>query len=136
MHTKRQRRGQMLVEFALMLSLLMVLLFGIIQYGLYMNALVTLNHISREGARYAAVHPETDSAITSYIQSITPSSIGYSNMIVGISPAEGSATRVTGNPISVTLTYNMQRKMFLPSNFLGVPIMSKTVRVKTSMVIE
>lgn len=115
---------------------MVVLVFTTIQYGLYMNAQTTLTHLSREGARYAAVHPATDSAILTYLQSITPSTIGYSNMIVSISPAQGSSTRVTGNPIYVKLTYDMKKKMFLPANFLGVPIFNKTCMVKTTMVIE
>lgn len=51
----RERRGAALVEFALLISLLLVLLFGIIDFG---RALFTANNLTaaaREGARYAAV---------------------------------------------------------------------------------
>jgi len=126
----------MLVEFALILSLLCVLLMGIIQYGLYMNAQVTLAHLSREAARYAAVHPAYNSDVLTYLQSITPSSVPYNDLVVSITPSEGNSQRVMGNPIAVTLTYDMRKKMFLPANFLGVPIFNKTYSVKTSMVIE
>src|SRR5512145_1569670 len=47
----RARRGQSLVEFALVLPLLAVLLFAIIQYGLIFNAYMTLRHGAHVTAR-------------------------------------------------------------------------------------
>jgi len=49
-------RGQTLVEFALVLPIIVILLFGIIDFGLMLNHRITLQHAVREGARYAAVH--------------------------------------------------------------------------------
>jgi Flp pilus assembly protein TadG len=55
MESERNRRGAVAVEFALVLPLLMMLVFGIIDFG---RAYYTLNQVIssvREGARYAAV---------------------------------------------------------------------------------
>lgn len=53
---KRHRlSGQALVEFALVLPLLMLLIFGIISYGLYINANVTVQEAARIGARTLAL---------------------------------------------------------------------------------
>ena len=49
-------RGQTLVEFALIFPIIVILLFGIIDFGLMLNHRITLQHAVREGARYAAVH--------------------------------------------------------------------------------
>jgi len=49
-------RGQTLVEFALVFPIIVILLFGIIDFGLMLNHRITLEHAVREGARYAAVH--------------------------------------------------------------------------------
>lgn len=49
------RRGQALVEFALVAPLLLLLLFAIISLGLYINAQVTLQQAARIGARDAAI---------------------------------------------------------------------------------
>ncbi|MCL8208457.1 MAG: pilus assembly protein [Actinomycetia bacterium] len=49
------RRGQALVEFALVLPLLALLLLGIITFGLYLNANVTVEQAARIGARAAAI---------------------------------------------------------------------------------
>ncbi len=48
-------RGQAMVEFALVLPILLLLVLGIISYGLYINANVTLQQAARIGARAASV---------------------------------------------------------------------------------
>jgi hypothetical protein len=52
----RDESGQNLVEFALLLPILLILLMGIMQFGLIFNAYVTLNNAVREGARQASVY--------------------------------------------------------------------------------
>jgi Flp pilus assembly protein TadG len=49
------RRGAALLEFALLLSLLLILLFGIIDFGRVLFTANNLTAAAREGARYAAV---------------------------------------------------------------------------------
>ncbi len=49
------RRGQALVEFALILPLLLLVLLAIISYGLFINADVTVQQAARIGARSAAL---------------------------------------------------------------------------------
>src|SRR5919109_2383281 len=51
----REEKGQTLVEFALVLPILCVLLFGIIQFGTVFNNWVTLTDATRAGARKAVV---------------------------------------------------------------------------------
>lgn len=133
---RQRQRGATLIEFALVVTFLLILSLLIVQYGVIMNTAITLSHLSREGARYAAVHPTSDAAIRSYIQTVTPGLVRYSDMTITISPAEGSSSRSSGNPISVTISYNMQRKLFLPSTFFGIPIFSPTYSTKATMLIE
>lgn len=49
-------RGQGLVEFALVVTPLLLLLLGIIQFGLIFNAYVTLTNASREAARMGSIY--------------------------------------------------------------------------------
>jgi Flp pilus assembly protein TadG len=51
----RDERGSAAVEFALVLPLLLMLVFGIIDFGRMYNAKITLNEAAREGARSAAL---------------------------------------------------------------------------------
>lgn len=52
---RRSQRGQSLVEFALVLPILLILLLGIVDFGMGLRAYVTLTNATREGARFAAV---------------------------------------------------------------------------------
>jgi Flp pilus assembly protein TadG len=51
----RSERGQTMTEFALVLPLMVVLLFGIIQFGITFNDYITLTDAVRAGARKGAV---------------------------------------------------------------------------------
>ncbi len=54
--SRLRERGQSVPEFALILTPLMLLLMGILQMGLVLNAYVTLSNASREGARAASIY--------------------------------------------------------------------------------
>jgi Flp pilus assembly protein TadG len=51
----RREHGQTMTEFALVLPLLVLLLFGVIQFGIAFNNYITLTDAVRVGARKAAV---------------------------------------------------------------------------------
>jgi Flp pilus assembly protein TadG len=53
--TKKQESGQSLVEFALVLPIFVVLLFGIMEFGRLWETTNVLTSAAREGARVAAV---------------------------------------------------------------------------------
>jgi hypothetical protein len=55
----RHRRGQALVEFALVFPLFLMVLFSVISFGLYIFYNQQLANAAREAARYAAVHSST-----------------------------------------------------------------------------
>jgi len=54
--TRRRRRAQALVEFALVVPWFFLLLFGIIEAGRFIFYYESLSHATREGARYAIVN--------------------------------------------------------------------------------
>jgi hypothetical protein len=55
---RRSERGQSLVEFAFVIPLLVILVFGIIDFGMALRAYITVTQATREGARYASVGNE------------------------------------------------------------------------------
>ncbi len=65
-HSKRMRRGAATVEAALVLPILLMFLFGILEYGRYVMTLQAMTNAAREGARYAAAHtnPITIAGVT------------------------------------------------------------------------
>jgi len=64
---QRLRRGAAAVEAALVLPVVVVLLFGILEYGRYLMTLQVLTNAAREGAHYALTHtqPVTIAGVTS-----------------------------------------------------------------------
>ena len=57
----RDKKGQSLIEFALVLPILLLVLFAIIEFGLAIMTANVLHTASREGARLAAVKTMADS---------------------------------------------------------------------------
>jgi Flp pilus assembly protein TadG len=51
----RRRRGQSLLEFALVVPVLLVILLGIIEFGWYIKNQLTISNATREGARIASI---------------------------------------------------------------------------------
>lgn len=56
---RRRRRGQALVEFALVFPIAMSVIFGIIVFGMWVFYQQQLTNVAREGARFAAIHSST-----------------------------------------------------------------------------
>jgi Flp pilus assembly protein TadG len=54
---RRREGGQTLLEFALVIGLLLLLVFGIIDFARAFFAFATMSNGVREGARYGIVHP-------------------------------------------------------------------------------
>jgi len=50
--------GQSLIEFALIAPIIILFLFGLVDFGLFLNQRIGEQHAVREGARYAAVSPD------------------------------------------------------------------------------
>jgi Flp pilus assembly protein TadG len=56
--SRRARRGGAVVEAALVLPVVLMFLFGILEYGRYVMMLQVLTNAAREGARYAQIHTQ------------------------------------------------------------------------------
>lgn len=101
--TRRSESGASAVEFALLLPVLMMILFGIIEFGLALYRQAILTNASREGARLGIVQS---------IPAITNGQINVAidNYLTAAGIPPGNVTRaivaggVTGTPVTVTLT--------------------------------
>src|SRR4029450_9913364 len=61
--SRRDDRGAVAVEFALLVPILVVILFAIIAVGIALFQVVNYTSAAREGARYAAVHCRPEAAV-------------------------------------------------------------------------
>lgn len=96
----KSEEGQALVEFALIVPLLILLLFGIVDFGRIFHAYLTIDHAGREAARAASIGKD-DTQVTSTAVSDAVG-IGLTADRVVVSP---TGTRVSGNDVSIKITY-------------------------------
>ena len=72
----RRRRGMAMVEFVMVLPALLVILFGILEFGVLFYQWLTLSNAAREGARAAVVYRKTcDAALVKSL--VEQTVIGY-----------------------------------------------------------
>ncbi len=111
LHRRRKcngSRGQELVEFAIVLPLLLLVVFGLLDLGRLFHALITVTNAAREGARYGVIFP--DDLIG--IDSVTRREAQNSGISLNPGASSVSVTYPQGYgehlPIRVTVTYHFQ----------------------------
>lgn len=122
----KNEQGSVMVEFALVSMLLVMLLVGIVQFGLVFNTFLILEDAARNAARTAAIATLSDDQIKSnVISSLPPVALDLSN--IEIAPA----IRTRGEMLTVTITYQYR----IPVTF-GVLPESYSLTARTSMLSE
>ncbi|HEY8838486.1 MAG TPA: TadE family protein [Dehalococcoidia bacterium] len=99
--TVAESNGQAIIEFALLLPLFLLLLFGIIDFGRAYSASVTLTNAAREGARYGVIQPTNTSGIISRVHT-TAGPYNDSNLLVTPSCSPSCSS---GNDVIVLTNY-------------------------------
>ncbi len=118
----RNRRGQALVELALLIPVLLVLLLGVFEFGRLFNAYMTVQHAAREGCRIGVLGA-TDAEIVAVVES-NAVTLNPAELTISISPA--LASRTSGTIMTVTVNYNFRVLVPVISALLGsgLPIRS------------
>ena len=124
-----EQRGQTMVEFAIVLPILCILLFGAIQFGILFNNYVTLTDAVRAGARKAAVSRQ--------IQGTTPQQacvdqVKSSASDLDLSKLQASCTSTwqPASDVTVTATYPYS------INVLGLVVASGNLKSTTQERVE
>ena len=93
-----------MVEFALVLPVLVLLLFGVIEFTRAYNAKTTMTHAAREGARTLALRGTVADA-QARVRASAPS-LDQSKLTITTTPASGVCT--PGQTVTVVVSYQMQ----------------------------
>ncbi|MGI6587831.1 MAG: TadE/TadG family type IV pilus assembly protein [Peptococcia bacterium] len=117
---RRQRKGQALVEMALILPLLLLLLFGIIEFGRVMSASIIVTHGARDGARHGAVGA-TDSEIVTRIQTKSAAVLFDSENPEKLAIEIERTGPIKGGDIQVTVNYQVTLYMPIIPEIIGNP---------------
>jgi len=98
----KNNKGQALVEFAIILPIILLLIMGIVQFGMMINSYLAIQYAAREGAR-AGIVGSTDSEIKNLITADSPS-LDSSKLTVTITPA--LSNRKSGDTLTVKISYS------------------------------
>ena len=96
----KSEKGASAVEFALILPILVILVFGIVQFGIAYNNYIALTHAAREGARLAAVNMDETEGIEWFENRIRESAPSVSIESITLSGQDGNI----GDSVAVTVT--------------------------------
>ena len=103
---KPTNRGQALIEFAMVVPLLAILLFGIIQYGFIFSAYMTLRHSAHQTARTLSLPNSDTNAANAYLiasRAITP----LTSANLGTPTVSVATVSKANDSISVQLSYGL-----------------------------
>lgn len=109
---KNGQTGQSITEFALILPIVLLLLFGMIEFGRLLEADLVLTSAAREGARYGSLGKST-----AEIQAGVRQSASYLNtpqLTITITNAQGQS----GQPVTVQVSYPITISTPLIANIL------------------
>lgn len=100
-------RGATAVEFALLLPLLLLIVFGTIDFGRALNAQITLTQAAREGARLAALGQPPSVVADRTVTAATGLSLNAaSNVTVGHDCQSGDGAKGYDGTVSVTYSFS------------------------------
>lgn len=117
----KSEKGSNAVEFALLLPVLVMLIFGIFEFGLAYNNYLAITHAAREGARIASVdlnNPDLESTI---IERAYPVPLTADN--IDISTPQGTEI---GDPVVVEITYTVSINIPLAGSW-NIPLNSRAI---------
>ena len=122
----RRQHGQSLVEFALIATVLLTMLLGMVDFGLAYNSQIVIRNAVAEGGYYAIQHPgdtagieaaiDAELANRQFIQQVGSATIN----VCGTDAVGGKQTS-----IAVTYTHNLLFSYLVPS--MQVTLRSQTV---------
>ena len=118
----RLRRGASVLEMALVLPILLMLSFGVVDYGYFLYVKNTVQGAAQAGVRTAITSSATNSTVTTVISNMmTAAGLQNSGYTVTFSPTDVS-TASAGSTVSVTIscTWGNLGVHTLSSSFGGI----------------
>ena len=128
--TRRGPRGAAMVEFAIILPVLVMLLFGMIEYGWVFFKAAQVNQAARHGSRIAIRPAATEDEVTAAVAAVmSGAGLGSSGYTVTI----GDLTVDVGEPVEVRVDVDYEDNIDLiglpmipiPDQLHGRTVMSK-----------
>ena len=129
---RARRSGQAVVEAAITTLISVITIIVVIQLSMVVAQVIGASHVARETSRWLAVRVDTiDSAVATQAGLYANNLPGISNggiASVTVSPSCATltsgkcASRSSGDAVTVTVTANLSRVMFLPTSYGIAPL--------------
>jgi len=123
----RGQRGQALVEFTIILPILLLLLLGILQFGVVFNNYITLTDAVRAGARQAAVGRSIPDPVGGAVSRVRASAVGLDQAKLGVTV---TSVWTQGADVTVIATYPYN------INLLGMVVKTGNLTSKSTERVE
>lgn len=122
----KNEKGASAVEFAIILPILIMLVFGIFQFGIAYNTYITITHAAREGARIAAVDldPYDHDPLIDIIIERANNIITKDNITIN---HPDPAVLKIGDPVEVIITYKITIEIPLLPPWENITLTSRAV---------
>ena len=139
----RSERGAELIELALVLPILLLVFAGIVDFGLVMQRMLTLNNAAREGARIAVLpgYTQTDvqNRVTQYVQEGTgDNTLSPATVVTPVSiDPPGATPAFPAAQVTVTMPYTYLfvgpvLKLFGPGSLSSITLTARsTMRIES-----
>ena len=114
---KLNKRGQSMVEMALILPIIIILFLGMVEFSRIFGSYLLVTHASREGARLAAIG-RTDAEIQANVTSKV-SILNVCNLQIILTPEDSA--RTTGEDVRVCVKYKLEIYAPLITSFISNP---------------
>ena len=123
----KTERGQTLVELALVLPIIILILFGTLEFGRIFHSYIVITNAAREGARLGALG-KSDEEIISRIREVSPLYQADTRLrIIRLEPNESA--RNSGVPLTVEVAYDVELVTPIISSILPNPVTLKSTAV-------
>ena len=120
----KNKKGASAVEFAIILPILVILIFGIFEFAIAFNNYITITHAARDGVRKAAVdlfNPD----LKEYIKDMAyPLALTDDDIEIGVESEEDPP--LIGDPVWVEITYNFGISIPLVGSW-EIPLKNKAI---------
>ena len=140
----KDQSGQALVEFVLVLPVLLLLLFGMLDFGKAYNYWSDANQLTAEGARYAVVNRKPDPANAGSLQLQIRNQADTAELRNGTGSISTpqvcvdfpNGTSNIGDPVRVRMSFTYAFLGFIGRRLTGNPIFTRTVTTTSIMRLE
>jgi len=120
----RRRRGAAAVEFGIVAPIMLLAVFGLIEFGRMIMVKQSVTNAAREGCREAALATtlstsDVDTVVRNHLKAVVPNYSDTSKLRVTCNPDSLSGI-ASGTPITVDVAVNFSDVSWLPGGFMNL----------------